>query len=349
MHAGAKKAASNKYWLLRCRIMLLMMRKGKCSLRKVLNAAICYYAFLFRRPLSAATPFIINFELCNECNANCRFCRSGKGEIHDQNPAPQEPSIAKGTMPVEMCCDIIEQVKDTLMMAVLYMNGEPLLYKKLFEAIRFAAERKVACMIATNGLLLDEDRINQLLVSGVDFVKIALSGFSAATYNRQVRTGDVEKVKNNIRLFAGKNKEARQPVVIMLDFMVYSYNLHEVDDVRRFCEEQGIMLNFRKGNIRGVEDGEPAAPAMVAPLKTPCDWLWKVMAVNWNGDVLACCDCAVWSGARPWARYETGKTRIRDIWNGSEAQSWRCLHASKGRGSIPVCAKCMRQGTAFKF
>jgi len=338
----------NRYILLRIKILLTMLRKGKLSLRKIFNAIHCIVAYMFKLRSSAKYPFLMNFELWNECNADCMFCRSEKGEIYDQNPAGNGAPIPKGKMPYEAYTAIIDQVQHHLLMDVLYINGEPLMYKELYQAIQYAADRKVATMIATNGTMLTEENIRKLLEAGIDFVKIALSGFTQEKHGIQVRHGDIEKIKASISNFIRINKEGNYGAVLMVDFMRYKYNEDEQPLVRKFCSDLGIMMNVRPGNRKGVEDIEPEQDEGPVPFKVPCDWLWKIISVNWNGDLLPCCDCVVWSGAQAYARFEVGKTDIAQVWNGPEAQKWREIHTTIGRSAIPICSVCRRQGTAFK-
>lgn len=340
---------SNRYVLLRVRIVWTILRKGKVSPKKVLNALHCFVAFALRLQRTAPAPFLVNFELSNDCNANCLFCRSAQGAIYDQNPHGSGLPIPKGRLPFELYEDLLRQVRDRLLMAVLYMNGEPLLSRDLTRAIRLATDLRVATMISTNGQLLTADRSREILAAGIDFVKVAASGFTQEVFSRQVRRGNIEKIKENIRDFVRINLEGRYGAVLLVDFIEYAYNAHQRAEMREFCDELGIQMNVRPGNIKGLEQEEPQRPALPLPLKVPCDWLWKVLAVNWNGELLPCCDFALWSGSRPYATCRVGATSLAEVWNGPEARRLRALHATTGRSAIPVCAGCHRRGTAFKY
>jgi pyruvate-formate lyase-activating enzyme len=340
---------NNRYVLLRARIFWRILRKGKVSPKKILNALHCFVAFALRLQRTGKAPFLVNFELSNECNANCLFCRSDQGEIYDQNPLGSGRPIPKGRMPFEMYEDLLRQVQDRLLMAVLYMNGEPLLYKDLARAVRLATDLRVATMISTNGQLLTADRSREILEAGIDFVKVAVSGFTQDVFTRQVRRGNIEKVKQNIRDFVRVNREGGYGVVLLVDFIEYAYNEHQRAAMREFCEELGVPLNLRPGNLRGLERDEPQRPAPPLPLAVPCDWLWKVLSVHWTGELFPCCDFPLWSGSRPYETFHAGTTSLAEIWNGPRARELRRLHATTGRSTVPVCAVCHRRGTAFKY
>jgi MoaA/NifB/PqqE/SkfB family radical SAM enzyme len=234
-------------------------------------------------------------------------------------------------------------------MAVLYMNGEPLLYRDLCKAISYASERGIATMIATNAILLNENKISEILKAGVDFIKVAISGNTQETYGIQVRRGDVAKVKENIRLLDQMNRAGHYHAFILIDYILYDYNKHELEPIRQFCKELDVMLSIRPGSRKGVEDIEPPRPPTPLPLATPCDWPWKVLSINWNCDIMPCCDFPLWSNGWVYGRFEPGSTDILKVWNGESTRNMRKIHATQGRAPIPVCAVCDRRGTAFKY
>jgi len=352
------KKSKNKYLLLRAKIIFSIIVKGKISFKKIFNAAHCWFAQKFRFVKSSEFPFIINFELWNECNAQCTFCRSDDGEIYDLNPQNLENKpIEKGRMPIEMFNEIIEQVKDHILLAVPYVNGEPLMYPDLFKAIKFASDRKVATLISTNGELLTEKNIKKLLDSSLDFIKIAISGFSQDIFTIQHRGCNIEKIKQNMRSLARIRDEGKHKILVMLDYIYYEYNAHEYRDALELGRELGFLVSRRPGNLHMLSEEHPELAKKEKPqddikdlpIKNLCDWPWKVMTVNWNGGIYPCCDYVVWGDQKADAIFELGKTQIKEVWNGSSKLANREVHLKEGRGGYDICSKCTRTGTAFKF
>lgn len=339
--------ARNSYLLLRLRILINILVKRKLSVRKVANALHSLTAHLLKLPISGRLPFVITFELMNECNARCGVCRTPNGQIIDRNPAGTGNTIQTGSMPFELYTAIIDQVQRDLIMAVLYVNGEPLLYEPLCEAIRYASERQVATMISTNGFLLNEERSRLLLASGLDFLKVAISGFSRDTARIQHRTGDVERVKKELQTLVSLNRKQGERTIIMMDYISYRYNDHEKEAARRYCEELGIIFNIRPGIYMGVEQIEPPPENQPAgPERSLCDWPWKMLTINWNGELAACCDHIMWSGAPFYDTFLPGKTLLTDVWNGPKVREFRLL-MRQGREAVNACASCRRKGTTF--
>ena len=79
------KRQRNQYRFLQFNLLLRVMKKGKISLRKVLNVLSCDLAYLLKWKKGSRAPYILSLELWNECNAGCLFCRDKKGKIHHAN------------------------------------------------------------------------------------------------------------------------------------------------------------------------------------------------------------------------------------------------------------------------
>ena len=348
----------NKYFLIRIKIALSLLLKGKVSFKKVFNAAHCWVAQRFHLIKSSKFPFIINFELWNECNAQCTFCRSEDGEIYDLNPKNKDKSpITKGRMPIEIFNEIIEQSKDHIFLAVPYVNGEPLMYPDLYKAIKFASDRKVATLISTNGELLTEKNIRKLLDSSLDFLKIAISGMSQDIFKIQHRGCNIETIKKNMKNLARIRDEGGYKILIMLDYIYYEYNAHEYLEACQLGRELGFTVSRRPGNLHKLAETypdlakkeKPQSDITKLPIKDLCDWPWKVMTVDWNGSIYPCCDYVVWGNQKTDAIFQIGKSQIDKIWNGPEKINNRLVHLKDGRAGYNICSQCTRTGTAFKF
>ncbi len=339
----------NRYWDLQFKLFLRVLKTKKVTIRKLLNVALCDLAYLLKWSKGSPTPYILSLELWNECNAGCLFCRDKKGKIHDINP--QGTGISKGKMPAEMAMEIISQLKEDILVAVLYTNGEPLLYKDLAKVIQHATDNRVATIIASNGLLFTEENARAILEAGIDLIKIQLSGFTQDIYGIQIRYGEVEYLKENIRMLARLNQEGHYQTVIMIDYILYNYNKHQLHLVKEFCAQLGVKMNIRRGNpFGGLENLEPSLfSKSMLPLKDSCDYLWKVMQVNFNGDILPCCEAVVWSNPKKYGSFHLGQTDVYKVWRGADAQSVRELMKTKGRAGAAICAQCTRKGVCFKW
>ena len=249
------KPKKNRYILLRIKILLVILVKGKISINKILNVTTSWIAHKLKLTRTSKYPFMINFELWNECNAECTFCRTIDGDIYDHNPSSsQNIPIPKGKMSLELYKDVINQSKNHLLIAVLYVNGEPLLYNRVYEAIQYATDQNVATVISTNGELLTEANSKKLLEADLDFLKVAISGFSDEPFLIQHRKCHIDKIKENLRTISRLKKKGNYRTLVMLDFIHYKYNEHELEEAKLFCIEHGFAFNARPGNLFKLEE-----------------------------------------------------------------------------------------------
>lgn len=339
----------NRYILLRLRMLVNFIRNGKVSFRKLYNLLRCGIAFATGSQTSGATPFLVTIETWNECNERCVFCRNAAGQIYDTNAAKTLPEIPKGKMELGTVRAIIDELKDDLLLAVLYINGEPLIYKDIFSAIRHCTDNHVATMIASNGILLTPENSQKLMEAGLDLIKVHVSGFTQAVHSVQHRVGDIEKIKDNLRAFAKLREQHGHQTLLLVDYILYRHNEHEAEQFRSLCRELDVPINLRPGFPRAMEDGDAKFYTPEPPrLTEACDWPWKVLSINWDGTLYPCCEYTVFSGAPKLGRFVPGETSLRQMWNGPTLMGMRATHAKRGR-VMPVCCNCSRKGTAFRF
>ncbi len=343
----AEPGPRNHYLELRARLLWRLLAGRKLSPLKVWNAVACYAAYFLRLRTSAKSPIVANFELWNECNESCLFCRDAEDDIYDTNPRGSGQAIPKGKLDLAHYKAVVRECADRLMLAIPYINGEPLMSKDIYEAVRFASELRVGTLIASNGILLNDQNSRKLLEAGLDCLKVHVSGFTQPVHSIQHRRGDVERIKANLLNFMRLRSETKAKTIVLLDYISYRHNAHELDAARRFALSHGMLFNVRPGNPRGMEETEAPQTTSPLPVDVPCDWLWTVLSIDWNSAIYPCCDHVVWSDAPSYGK--AGSDSLTAIWNGPLAQRMRIIHAKQGRTPIPICAECPRQGVSFKW
>lgn len=341
------KSVRNYYFGLRARILLRLLLTGKLTPLKVWNATACYASYFLKRRTSAKSPLLINFELWNECNEFCLFCRSSEDLIYDMNPEGDGKPIAKGKMNFDAYKAVLKETADRLIMAIPYMNGEPLMSKDIYAAIKLATDLRIGTMIASNGIILNEQNGRKLLEAGLDCLKVHVSGFTQPIHAIEHRRGDVERIKRNLINFMQMRSEMKAGTIVVLDYIRYLHNQHELELARQFAQEHGMLFNIRPGNPHGLGDSELPQTTEPLPTDVPCDWLWTILSIDWDGAIFPCCNYVVWSGGN---RYGTAKNdSLLSLWNGPLARHMRDVHLTRGRTPIAICAQCPQQGVKFKW
>lgn len=103
---------------------------------------------------------INNVEVTNHCNMKCRYC-----------PHPKM-TRKKGFMSQETYEKVLD--KQELDYMELHNFGEPLLHEKIYNFIRMAKARGYKTQLSTNGTLLTEDVMDNLVNAGLDLLWISI-------------------------------------------------------------------------------------------------------------------------------------------------------------------------------
>jgi len=356
----------SSYFSHKFKIVFGLLLKGKITLPKLYNVFVSFYSYLFKLKTSGKTPVVIDIELSNKCKERCVFCRDEKGKIFDINPLQKENNfIEKGRLDYDIFHNIVEEVKKDTLIVIPYVNGEPFIYKHLDKVLHLLKVCKMGTMLSTNGLLLNDKNIDLIIKEDLDQIKIHVSGYTDKIHQIQHRLGSVELIKKNLINLSNKIKLNKSRLIVLIDYILYEHNKHELVQFREFTNKLGFDFNIRPGNNKGMEDSEKPHEEVNA-INIPCEWLWKVMTVNWNGDLLPCCEYVTWSNADNkfdlgYARYVKNldnnnlevplkKTKsIIETWNSEKIINMRMIHKNKGRSPIPICKGCSKIGVEYKY
>jgi wyosine [tRNA(Phe)-imidazoG37] synthetase (radical SAM superfamily) len=82
----------------------------------------------------------------------------------------------------------------------LYSWGEPLLHPYIDKIIDYVHEHNVAVALSSNLSIKFGKRIEKIIKSSPDYLKVSLSGFFPEAYNNTHEGGDINLVKKNLYL-----------------------------------------------------------------------------------------------------------------------------------------------------
>ena len=122
-------------------------------------------------------------------------------------------------------------------MIIPYVNGEPLMYKGIYQAIDYTSNKKLLSLIASNGILLNENNSKKLIEAGLDFLKVHISGFTNKIHQIQHRKGNVDLILKNLETIYEFKKIYKSNTIVMLDYILYEHNKHELDMARNFLKK----------------------------------------------------------------------------------------------------------------
>jgi MoaA/NifB/PqqE/SkfB family radical SAM enzyme len=177
------------------------------------------------------------------CNLNCVMC-------------PWREIAKRATAQGIMTAEIWEAIQPYLsqVQSVDFTGGgEPLLQPRLAEWIADATKAGCETGFLSNGLLLKEEKLKEILDAGINWICISMDGATAEMYNK-IRIGSnfervCENVANIARFRAGNIPKT------MINFVLMDVNSHQMEEIVQLAARLGVdQLNFKQCDvIRGRE------------------------------------------------------------------------------------------------
>ena len=149
------------------------------------------------------TPFLLIIEPTFACNFHCCYC------MHSTTPKEIEKTRGYKSLPMdwETFLRTVEQAKafpQKFKKITFAGLGEPLLYPRLPEMIKFVNENNICdkTLVISNGSLLTHELSDKLIASGLSELKISLQGLTSEKYKEVCGVAvDFDKLVENIRYF----------------------------------------------------------------------------------------------------------------------------------------------------
>src|SRR5262249_20361470 len=116
-------------------------------------------------------------EVTATCNIKCPMC-----------PVTTGLDRPRGTMSYDLFEKILRDVAGRVPQMSLFLAGEPLLHKRIFDMVEAGTREGIYTRIHTNALLLTEEKIVRIFESGLDELSFSFDGPTKERYDR-VRVG----------------------------------------------------------------------------------------------------------------------------------------------------------------
>lgn len=134
-------------------------------------------------------------------------------------------------------------------------GGEPLLQPRLVQWMADAKAAGCKTGLLTNGFLLKESLLQQLLATGIDWIGISMDGATKDVYEK-IRIGSrfetvCQNVANIARLRQGSTPQT------MINFVLMPINYHQVEEIVRLACQLGVdQVNFKQCDVIRDEHGK---------------------------------------------------------------------------------------------
>jgi MoaA/NifB/PqqE/SkfB family radical SAM enzyme len=166
---------------------------------------------------------ILQIHPTRKCNLRCLHCYSSSG-----------PEESDG-LPAALLNEALTAATAEGYTVAGFSGGEPLLYKSLRDVLDHAKDCGMVTTVTTNGMLLDEKRI-EMLRGRADLLAISLDGVPES-HNR------MRAAERAFEIMQGRLEGVRQAgIPFGFIFTLTRQNLHELEPVAAFAKAEGARL-----------------------------------------------------------------------------------------------------------
>ncbi len=180
-------------------------------------------------------PFYVHLYVTRRCNLRCRMCNVWKNK-DSKEMTFQEIKIAAKKM---------KQMGAT---HIVITGGEPLLRPDIFQIVEIFSKLGMSTRLQTNGVLLTEDKLNQLVKSGLDDITISLDTLDNLKQDDICGVKGVgisDRVVKMLKLIPKKMPKSMSAANIVVSHK----NLNEISGLIKFLDSIGIWSTFVPVNL----------------------------------------------------------------------------------------------------
>jgi MoaA/NifB/PqqE/SkfB family radical SAM enzyme len=247
-------------------------------------------------------PLHIDIELTNRCNLQCKPCPfHGTNALFRQDPCDMDFKLYKKI--------IDEGSKKGLKAVKLNFGGEPLLYKYLIKAIKYAKKSGIIdVQINSNGLLLSSKMIDALIDSGLDLIIVT-------------DYGNPLQVKNLTELQTKKQWKGFQTppkLIVKAENSEWWKYIADKVEIIKYYDYDNLNENFTKSDFK-------------------CEQPWQRFLVLADGTVCSC-SCGIVMVDKILGN--AWNFDLEDLWNSNQMKFMRICHANSDTHLLRDCRLC---------
>lgn len=212
----------------------------RVTFKRLLNLLLVFYEAKNKLTVLKSHPVYMRINPCAVCNLNCPGCEVGiAGPAVEIKKVKQPGSRMMNFETFKKC---IEPLKEYLFQISLYDEGEPLLNPELELMIAYVRKLNISSCVSSNlSLRLTEQKITNIISSGLDHLVVAIDGTTHEIYEKYRKGGSLELVLSNIKRFVEiKNKLKNKNLLIDMQFIIFDHNKHQIEDVKLLAKQLGV-------------------------------------------------------------------------------------------------------------
>jgi len=297
------------------------------------DAATAYVERRLLHPMAVLNRFPKYFliETVNTCNARCIMC----GIDFDKK--------SKKTMDDALFGRIVDELaehRDHVEKVMLYLDGEPLLDKRLAARVAQAKAAGVKIVnIATNASILFEKTARALIEAGLDEIYITIDSMKKDVYEAiRVRLDFDDVLANTLRFIELRNQMKPQ---LRIRVQMIKQELNHTEEPAFHVFWKARLKPTDQVVVQKAHNWASAVDVMRFGDENdvnnyPCIALWGTCVIHVNGDVPLCC----MDTETKHKLGNVGAETLAEIWAGDAMRAAREKHLGGRRQQIAMCDGC---------
>lgn len=299
---------------------------------RLIDITRIYTAYKTGRLYCNYPPSRLWIEPTSYCNLNCIMCLNKDME-----------KASFGYMDFGLYKKIIDEISGKVYDLYLHHRGESLLHPRLFDMVSYAKNSGIYTRLHTNATLLDDEKADRILDSGLDFLSFSFDGYDKETYEGIRRGSRFEKTVTNIVNFLEKKQKrgTRYPITL---FTVIEFPDKTVSgSIKREFLKQFRSLPLDSIRVRRPHNwgGGYNPEDNLNPRKNrfcPCTFLWYSLSIFWDGTVVPCPQDF-------FGELNLGNvndTPLLELWNSDKMVYLRKMMKENSYNKLKPCCSCDR-------
>tara|TARA_B100000315_G_scaffold73343_1_gene66935 strand:- start:1876 stop:2676 length:801 start_codon:yes stop_codon:yes gene_type:complete len=244
---------------------------------------------------------------------------------------------------------ILDEIKEHKTPIRFIRWGEPTSHPNLLEFVRAAKEFGVMCHLNTNGSLLDEQKIDELLRIPIDSIKFSFQGVDRNSYQEMRNIDFFDELLSIIKMFYKKRGRRKFPFIHVSTTVTYE-TLGQVEKFReeliKFSDLVTIGRTVLEGRIHmdevrlGKEEKELLkhliSQESLVREHPECPEVFNKLSINWDGTLTACCE----DYDNKMLLGDIRKSSIKKIWRSKKLNEYRATLAAMRHDELELCKNC---------
>lgn len=294
------------------------------TITKAINLGISLIELKTKRVKCMSKPSVFRIDPCSLCNLKCPPCNTHTAKTEEKRIMDYADFLV-----------ILDRLKKYALRFSLYDMGEPLMHKDIYKIIKATTKEKISTLISTNFNLFKKENLEDLFDSGLTVLSPCLDGFTQEKYETYRKGGNVDTVKDGIKMVMEyKHEHKCKFPYVDVQVVEFDHIKDELPDIKKFLEDTKVdKATYRVENL-GFNSEESTMKVVTS--NQSCFWLYVGMMIRPDGSVYPCC-------GRDFDRFSYGNIlteSLEDIWNNKYYQFSRSLYS---KGEDLVCSEDMKE------